>query len=83
MYCPHFLGGAIGLVHSLHLLAAVRGPGMLEIDFNANPLREALLDGVMDPRDGLVALPGGPGLGFEPDLVRIAPYKTLHTERMG
>ena len=27
-------------MHSLHLLAAVRGPGLLEVDANANPLRE-------------------------------------------
>lgn len=81
MYCPHFLGGAIGLVHSLHLLAAVRGPGLLEVDFNGNPVREALLDGLMDVRDGCVALPEGVGLGFEPDLARLAGYRTLHTER--
>ena len=80
-YCPHFLGGAIGLVHSLHLLAAVRGPGMLEVDFNANPVREALLDGLMDLQHGCVALPTGPGLGFDPDLARLAEYRTLHTER--
>ncbi len=80
-YCPHFLGGAIGLVHSLHLLAAVRGPGMLEVDFNANPLREALLDRLLDVTDGCVTLPAAPGLGFEPDLGRLAKFRTLHTDR--
>src|SRR5216684_1689019 len=55
-YCPHYLGGAIGLVHSLHLLAAVRGPGMLEIDANANPLREGVLQDLLAVTDGCVSL---------------------------
>ena len=41
-YCPHFLGGGIGLLASAHLLAAAGGAGLLEIDSNANPLREGL-----------------------------------------
>src|SRR5690606_12087963 len=32
-YCPHFLGGGIGLIASAHLLAAVGGDGLLEVDF--------------------------------------------------
>jgi L-alanine-DL-glutamate epimerase-like enolase superfamily enzyme len=80
-YCPHFLGGAIGLIHSLHLLAAVRGPGLLEVDFNANPLRETLLDTLLTLHHGTIALPTAPGLGFEPDLARLAKYRTLHTDR--
>ena len=81
-YCPHFLGGAVGLLHSMHLLAAAGGPGMLEVDFNANPIREALLDGQMTVRDGHVALPTEPGLGLTPDLSRLAGFRTLHTERV-
>jgi D-galactarolactone cycloisomerase len=41
-YCPHFLGGGIGLMHSAHVLAAAGGDGMLEIDANPNPLRTLL-----------------------------------------
>ncbi len=41
-YCPHYLGGGIGLLASAHLLAAAGGDGMLEIDCNPNPLREGL-----------------------------------------
>ena len=40
-YCPHFLGGGIGLQASANLLAAVGGDGLLEIDVNPNPLRDA------------------------------------------
>jgi D-galactarolactone cycloisomerase len=80
-YCPHFLGGAIGLLHSLHLLAAVRGPGLLEVDANPNPLREGLLGDVLTVRDGSVSLPGGQGLGLEPDIKTLASFRTLHLER--
>ena len=80
-YCPHFLGGAIGLIHSLHLLAAVRGPGLLEVDANPNPLREGLLGDLLTVHDGCVSLPGGQGLGLEPDIKSLASLQTLHLER--
>jgi L-alanine-DL-glutamate epimerase-like enolase superfamily enzyme len=80
-FCPHYLGGAIGLMHSLHLLAAVRGPGLLELDANANPLREGLLQDVLRVTDGCVSLPGGQGLGLEPDLKPLANLRSLHIER--
>jgi len=80
-FCPHYLGGAIGLMHSLHLLAAVRGPGLLEVDANANPLREGLLHDVLTVKDGCVSLPGGQGLGLEPDLKPLLPLRSLHLER--
>jgi L-alanine-DL-glutamate epimerase-like enolase superfamily enzyme len=80
-FCPHYLGGAIGLLHSLHLLAAVRGPGLLEVDANPNPLREGLLGDVFAVADGAVALPGGQGLGLEPDLKPLSNLRSLHLER--
>lgn len=73
-YCPHWLAGGIGQLHSLHLLAAVRGPGLLEMDANPNPLRSRLLDPVLAVRDGAVALPEGAGIGCVPDMDAIAPY---------
>ena len=80
-YCPHFLGGGIGLLHSLHLLAAVGGPGLLEVDANPNPLREGLLGDLLTVRDGGVSLPAGPGLGLEPDLKPLESVRRLHLER--
>lgn len=71
-YCPHFLGGGIGLVASAHLLAAAGGPGLLEVDANPNPLRDALAAPVPAPRDGHLVLPDTPGLGIEPDLPALA-----------
>ena len=80
-YCPHFLGGAVGLVHSLHLLAAVRGPGLLEVDANPNPLREGVLGDLLAVREGAVSLPADPGLGLEPDLKPLEKYRSLQFER--
>jgi hypothetical protein len=37
----YFLGGGISLVASAHLLAAAGGAGLLEVDVNPNPLRNA------------------------------------------
>ena len=76
IYCPHYLGGGIGLVASAHLLAACNG-GFLEVDSNDNPLRDAFCGAVADIKDGEIELPETPGLGIEPDLAAIAKYRTL------
>ncbi|MCC7426376.1 MAG: mandelate racemase/muconate lactonizing enzyme family protein [Alphaproteobacteria bacterium] len=82
-YCPHYLGGGVGLLASAHLLAAARGPGLLEVDANPNPLREDVLGALLRPVGGAIALPDGPGLGLVPDLRPFASLRTLHTERAG
>ena len=66
-YCPHYLGGGIGLVASAHLLAAAGGDGMLEIDGNPNPLRAGLAMPFPELRQGSLLLGDAPGLGVEPD----------------
>lgn len=76
-YCPHFLGAGIGLVASAHILAAAGGDGMLEIDVNPNPLRDAIVPSWPIVQDGMVALPQGAGLGVEPDLEQLAPFETV------
>jgi D-galactarolactone cycloisomerase len=75
-FCPHYLGGGIGLLASAHLLAGVGGDGLLEVDSNANPLRDLFCGPVIDIRDGRVTLPDDPGLGIEPDLSSIEHYRT-------
>lgn len=67
-YCPHYLGGGIGLLASAHLLAAVGGPGMLEIDINENPLRDELCGPIREVQNGRISLSDEPGLGIDPDL---------------
>ena len=73
VFCPHWLGGGIGLAASLHLRAALGPQGFAEVDANPNPLREE----VFSPAsvDGWVTLGDAPGLGVEPDLARLARYR--------
>ncbi|MGA8938862.1 MAG: mandelate racemase/muconate lactonizing enzyme family protein [Acidobacteriaceae bacterium] len=67
-YCPHFLGGGVGLLASAHLLAAAGGDGMLEVDANANPLRSMLCNSIESPVQGRVRLGDAPGIGVTPDI---------------
>ena len=67
-YCPHYLGGGIGLLASAHLLAGVGGDGLLEIDANDNPLRDRFCGPVAKVNDGTITLTDLPGLGLEPDM---------------
>ncbi|MCZ8124230.1 MAG: mandelate racemase/muconate lactonizing enzyme family protein [Magnetospirillum sp.] len=66
-FCPHYLGGAVGLAASAHLLAAAGGDGRLEIDAQPNALRDRLLPGFPVVRAGRLTLPDRPGLGYDPD----------------
>jgi D-galactarolactone cycloisomerase len=76
IFCPHYLGGGIGLLASAHLLAAVGGEGLLEVDANDNPLRDRFCGPVARITDGRVTLSDVPGLGIEPDLASIEQYRT-------
>jgi L-alanine-DL-glutamate epimerase-like enolase superfamily enzyme len=75
-FCPHYLGGGIGLLASAHLLAGVGGNGLLEVDANDNPLRDQFCGPVVNVSDGTVTLSDDPGLGIEPDLSSIEQYRT-------
>jgi D-galactarolactone cycloisomerase len=75
LYCPHWLASGVGLLASLHILAAIDGGGTLELDSNPNPLRD-LLGGNLDIRDGKAAVPQGPGLGVTPDLAALERYRS-------
>ncbi|HEY1800691.1 MAG TPA: mandelate racemase/muconate lactonizing enzyme family protein [Terriglobales bacterium] len=79
-FCPHHSAGGVGLIASLHLLATVRGPGLVKVDINPNPLREELLSDVLCIRDGSAELPAAPGLGFTPNLAAFREFGTQHTE---
>jgi L-alanine-DL-glutamate epimerase-like enolase superfamily enzyme len=70
-YCPHFLGGGIGLLASAHLLAAAGGDGMLEIDANPNPLRSELCGTLAGVHQGKATLDEAPGLGVTPDIASL------------
>ena len=79
-YCPHFLAGGIGLMAAAHLLAAANGDGLLEVDFNANPLREGLAEPYPELVDGAFVLNDAPGLGVEPDLAAVRDMQVIHVE---
>jgi L-alanine-DL-glutamate epimerase-like enolase superfamily enzyme len=81
-YCPHFLGSGIGLAASAHLLAAVGGDGLLEIDVNPNPLRSEIADAWPVVEKGILTLSERTGLGIEPDLSRILRFRTVHVDRV-
>ena len=74
-FCPHYLGGGIGLLASGHLLAAAGGDGMLEIDANPNPLRTLLWGPLATVQHGHCELGTGPGIGCVPDLEAIAQFQ--------
>lgn len=73
-YCPHFLGGGIGLMASAHVLAAAGGDGLLEIDANPNPLRTQLSPQLSQIEEGACRLGDEPGIGVLPDLASLAPF---------
>jgi D-galactarolactone cycloisomerase len=71
-FCPHYLGGGIGLLASGHLLAAVGGDGKLEVDANPNPLRTGACGSLAQVKGGIARLPDAPGLGVDPDPAALA-----------
>ncbi|MDX3925876.1 MAG: mandelate racemase/muconate lactonizing enzyme family protein [Shinella sp.] len=76
-YCPHFLGAGIGLAASAHILAAAGGDGLLEVDVNPNPLRDAVTPAWPVVNKGVIGLPDGPGLGVVPDMDRLEAFRVL------
>jgi D-galactarolactone cycloisomerase len=77
IFCPHYLGGGIGLLASAHLLAGVGGSGLLEVDINDNLLRDRFAGPIAVISDGTVTLGEEPGIGIAPDLAAIENYRTL------
>lgn len=75
-YCPHFFGGGVSLLASLHVLAAAGGTGLLEFDCHPNAGRELVVGSLLPVRDGRVPVPTGPGLGATPDVAALEPYRT-------
>jgi L-alanine-DL-glutamate epimerase-like enolase superfamily enzyme len=79
-YCPHYLGGGVGLAASAHLLSAVGGDGLLEVDVNDNALREAFAGPLLPLKGGRVEPPDAPGLGYRPDLAGAREMRVLALE---
>ena len=75
-FCPHWLAAGVGLMASMHLLAAVGGSGLMEFDANPNPLRELVGGDLFKIREGRIAVPQTSGLGLVPDLKALRSYQT-------
>lgn len=75
-YCPHYFGGGVALLSSMHVLAAAGGDGLLEIDAHPNANREAIVGDLLPLKDGRVPVPATPGLGAVPDLKALQRYRT-------
>jgi L-alanine-DL-glutamate epimerase-like enolase superfamily enzyme len=78
LFCPHWLGGGIGLVASMHLKAAVGQAGFVEVDSNPNPLREAMAKPYPVISDGTILLSNEPGLGITPDIKQLIDLQVKH-----
>ena len=79
-YCPHFLGGGVGLIASAHLLAAVGGDGLLEVDSSENPLLDHFSGRGLSLEDGAFPVSDRPGLGYDPDVAGASDRMVSHTE---
>ena len=75
-YCPHYFGGGVALLASLHVLAAAGGTGLLEFDCWPNANRELVVGDLLPVSDGCVPVPTGAGLGAAPDTKGLESYKT-------
>ena len=60
---------------TLHVIATLRDCPYLEFNVTDNPLRTDLLVNPFRPRDGILEVPTGPGLGIELNEDTIAKYR--------
>ena len=74
VYCPHWLSGGIGLLHSAHVLSAAGGKGLLEIDSNPNPLRTMITKQLQGLEGSHFLLGTKPGIGIDDPLDSLTKY---------
>lgn len=72
-FCPHWLGGGVGLAFSLalldaHLAAGSDARGWAEVDVNLNPLRDGLIAWCDGIERGEARLSAAPGIGPDPSI---------------
>ena len=60
----HFLGSGVGLITSAHMMSAINSNGLLETDFNENPLRDSIFNEAIKITNGKIYLNNNPGIGF-------------------
>jgi D-galactarolactone cycloisomerase len=79
----HTWGDAVALAASLHLSAALKECGVMELDYTYNPLREKLLKEPIDVTNGFMTPPDKPGLGVELDPAALQQFAFSGTEEIG
>ena len=65
---------------SAHVLSAIGGNGLLEMDVNENPLREILAEPFPTLQNGQLNLPDQIGIGVVPNLEKANPWLTHYQE---
>lgn len=73
-FCPHWLGGGVGLAAAMQLRAAMGNGGYVEVDSNPNPLRDRFAGALLRLNEGQALLPDAPGIGVEPDLALVREF---------
>ena len=63
-FAPHLWAGAPCFFAGLHVCAASPASFTIEYSCGANPMIHDIIEGSVDAKDGMVAIPDGPGLGF-------------------
>jgi L-alanine-DL-glutamate epimerase-like enolase superfamily enzyme len=61
---PHLWAGAPAFFAGLHVCAAAASSFIVEYSLGANPMLHDLVEETVDLKDGMIAIPDGPGLGF-------------------
>ena len=79
----HTYGDGVALAASLHLAAALGNSSVMEFDYNENPLRGDLLREPLEPRNGFMRPPDGPGLGVTLDPEALQRYHSRRRRRSG
>ncbi len=80
---PYVWGTAVQIAASLQFIAALlpnpprRNPiePLLEFDRTPNPFRQAIVTRPLGHKEGIVAIPDGPGLGIEIDRATLARFR--------
>jgi L-alanine-DL-glutamate epimerase-like enolase superfamily enzyme len=63
-FAPHLWAGAPCFFAGLHVCAASPASFIIEYSLGANPMIHDLVEDVTEARDGMIAIPDKPGLGF-------------------
>ena len=63
-FAPHLWAGAPCFYAGLHVCAATPASFTIEYSCGANPMIHDLVEDEIAPKDGMIAVPEGPGLGF-------------------